>query len=420
MNNFGDLPKLKQWVFLNKFHIKTSEYKQKKDKPTHFLLDGGIWKIPMSHYDEFLRLFAQDLQEGEKYYISENKTDVFKFIVDLDFFDTLPISLDYVTGIVGEFQSIIKEYFGAGFNVVVCGTDNKQVNDRVKSGFHLVWPKLWVTVESAKAIRKLFVEHISLQDTGKEWNDIIDACIYEQNGLRMVGSRKIGICKQCKNKKDLKESCQACDSTGRKDEGRVYKPVCILDSCSNRLDDYLKNDWYLILLETSIINYNNFEEVKPVKNLPVVNDKSRAYTPVQGLMSNNKDLLLKKVENFIKKNLKCYAKTELKNYKKLNNEVYIFDSSDNFCQNVNRNHTSSGIYFLVKRSGVCQKCYCKKNNCNAYASKTIPLSKILENQLFGKVGVSKIMNTTVFNVSLYRNKELYIKNLENQLMNSSL
>ena len=74
------LPPLKKWILSNKYFIKCSETKEKKAGSTHYLLDGGIWKVPLGEYQEFLRLLSVDLQNGEKYYISENRSKIFKFI----------------------------------------------------------------------------------------------------------------------------------------------------------------------------------------------------------------------------------------------------------------------------------------------------------------------------------------------------
>jgi hypothetical protein len=65
--------------------------------------------------------------------------------------------------------------------------------------------------------------------------------------------------------------------------------------------------------------------------------------------------------------------------------------------NVNRTHTSSGVYFQIKESGICQRCYCKKDStvgrlngpCNKYASKEIPLTKTLQTLLFGLSSINK-------------------------------
>ena len=72
MGNFDTLSPLKKWILVNKYFIKISEPKNKKVEATHYLLDGGIWKVPLNQYQQFLHLLADDLNAGEKHYISEN------------------------------------------------------------------------------------------------------------------------------------------------------------------------------------------------------------------------------------------------------------------------------------------------------------------------------------------------------------
>ena len=133
---------LKKWVLVNKFFVRTTDPKEKKACASHFLLDGGIWNIPKGNYPEFLKLLAIDLNAGEKHYITENKTNVFRFICDLDFFNETEILEKEILEIVEVIQEIIKEYYPLP-GVIICGADTKIVNERVKSGYHLVWPKIW-------------------------------------------------------------------------------------------------------------------------------------------------------------------------------------------------------------------------------------------------------------------------------------
>jgi hypothetical protein len=163
-----------------------------------------------------------------------------------------------------------------------------------------------------------------------------------------------------------------------------------------------------MLLETSIYNYGNLEETILLKNIevelkPKKNKKSKSIT-----IKNNVD---SKIENFIKKSFKDYSKCSVKKVLKCENEkdiTYYVEIDDNFCMNVNRNHTSSNIYFQIKSSGICQRCYCKKETidgrlhgmCKEYASKEISLNKILKKELFGTETVSKKNKSIVtFNVT---------------------
>jgi protein-tyrosine phosphatase len=117
-----NLSPLKRWILLNKYFIKISENKDIKSTATHFLLDGGLWKIPMEKYQEFLLLLSKDLINNCKYYISENRTKVFRFICDLDFYDDFVIDTPKIERIVKIIQEVVNEYYSSK-SVIICGTE---------------------------------------------------------------------------------------------------------------------------------------------------------------------------------------------------------------------------------------------------------------------------------------------------------
>jgi hypothetical protein len=223
----------------------------------------------------------------------------------------------------------------------------------------------------------------------------------------MVGCRKMGFCKKCKNKRDLRETCEMCDKSGKVDEGRVYKPKLVLDGA----DGYFKTistDIYVLLLETSIYNYADLPETTLIKELKVELTATKKQKKQRETVD---DPLLLKVENFIKKNFKqTHGKIKIKKFVKQEN-IYFAEPDDNFCINVNRTHSSSGIYFQIKPSGICQRCYCKKDStdgrlngpCNSFASKEVPISKILQNSLFGMVKKESKKERKINNFNLSRN-----------------
>ena len=404
MGNFSNLSPLKKWVITNKYFIKTTDSKEKKLTATHFLLDGGIWSIPKENYSEFLRLLAVDLQNGEKHYICENRTEVFKFICDIDMFDDIIINIDSIKIITLKLQEIINIYFG-DFKVIICGSDSKNVKvneiEMIKSGFHLVWPDIWLSVDTAKKIRILFIEklieHFGERESYNKWEDVIDLAVYEDNGLRMVGCRKIALCKSCKNKKEFRETCETCKSAGKIDENRIYSPKAVLGTCEKTYFGSICN-YSVMLAETSIYNYTGHLATVLIKELEVT------LTKKTKVKKSENDEVISKLENFIKKNYK----NKFKIVKLTKNEnCYYAQPDDNFCLNVNRQHTSSEIYFQITPNGICQKCYCKKETsigrisgpCKDYASDILPLNKILQMLLFGEKIKSR---KKIVNVSLTR------------------
>ena len=431
MGKFDNLSPLKKWIISNRYFIKTSEPRDKKIEATHYLLDGGIWKVPLSEYPTFLQLLAGDLNAGEKHYISENKTKVFKFICDLDFYEESVISIKQVEHIVSVIQEIVNEYFGDQ-KIIICGADSKTVTinqtEFIKSGFHLVFPKLWVTVDTSKHLRILFIERListfKERESHNKWEDVVDLSVYEDNGLRMVGCRKIGICKTCKNKKDVRENCLVCNGVGKIDENRIYKPVSVLPIDETYFHS-IRNDYYVMLLETSIYNYSGFSETVLLKNIDITIKKNKKVKNSVTV----KDLDLK-IENFIKKNFReHYSKCQVKKVTK-NESCYYIDIDDNYCMNVNRNHTSSNIYFQIKESGICQRCYCKKETtegrvngcCREYASKEVCLNKTLKKLLFGETNdpnksKSKCKSKFIVKFNITKNNTDSIENCLNNCKN---
>ena len=428
MSKFNQLNPLKQWVMFNKYYIKTTDSKENKLNPTHYLLDGGIWKIPVEKYQEFLKLLSIDLQNGEKHYISENRTSVFKFICDLDFYETAIISIKQIEIIVNTIQEIIYEYFGLS-KVIICGSDSKtaviESVEYVKSGFHLVWPDIWITRDIAKAIRLIIIKKLTLEygerNPVNSWDDVVDLAVYEDNGLRMIGCRKMGICKSCKNKREFRETCETCLGNGKIDENRVYSPKSVLPSDTeyfNKLQSV-----YFTVCETSIYNYQALPETKLLIT-PLIAPVAVVKKKVNKASKGDEETI--KIEKFIKSNFKeKYSDCVIKKITKVD-ERYFVELENNFCMNVNRNHTSSGVYFQIRSSGICQRCYCKKTTtegrlfggCDSFSSKEIPLSKSLQTFLFGiviKSPVAKGKNKQIVNMNITKltnmsNREMCLNN----------
>jgi hypothetical protein len=218
----------------------------------------------------------------------------------------------------------------------------------------------------------------------------------------------MGFCKSCKNKKESRETCTTCSGLGKVDEGRVYKPVGV----SPKNDEYLcqiVNNYHMQVCQTSIYNYLDLPETEFVKELTVVLENVKKN---KKKVNDNRDETESKVENFIRKNFKeHYSKIRIKKFTKDSNDRYFAEPDDNFCMNVNRNHSSSNIYFQITPTGISQRCFCKKDSvegrlygsCNRFASKEIALSKILKNILFGPTETTKKGGKKICTLNISRN-----------------
>ena len=386
---------LRRWILSNKYYVKVSG--PKEPNPTHYLLDGGIWKVPKDQYIEFLRLLATDLQNGEKHYICENRTEVFKFICDLDFFDPDEISLEKLEVYLNVIQAVVHEYYTADQKLIICSSDTKLKTidgiEYIKTGFHCIWPKIWITKERAKQLRLHFIEALILRfgqrGLHNTWEDVVDLAVYEDNGLRMIGCRKMGICKDCKNKSALKAECQPCGGVGRKDENRVYKVIKVLYS-----KDKVTNDHYVNLLDTAIYNYADHPETKPIRELGCVVDTLKIKHNKKATETvESTDEMCQRLQKFIRRGFKDhFGECVIRKVSK-RTDCYYIEVNTNYCMNVSREHSSSSIYFQITPTGCRQRCFSKKETsvgchsgpCRTYASNEVALPKVLSNFLFGKV-----------------------------------
>jgi hypothetical protein len=214
-----------------------------------------------------------------------------------------------------------------------------------------------------------------------------------------------------------------CHGVGKKDENRIYKPISVLPNENDYLNT-IKNDYYVMLLETSIYNYSSFEETKLLKEINV-ELKSSSKKSKKGKSISEKNDRFSKIENFIKRNFKeNYSKCSVKKVTQNDHSFYV-EIDDNYCMNVGRNHTSSNIYFQIQPTGISQRCFCKKDTtdgrlhgpCKEYASKEIPLSKTLKKQLFpDEITVSKKNKSIVtFNITKSHDKETHLNNCKSLL-----
>jgi hypothetical protein len=227
----------------------------------------------------------------------------------------------------------------------------------------------------------------------------------------------MAICKSCKNKREFRDTCLTCESTGKLDENRVYTPKAVLGNCEKTYFSSIGN-YSVMLYELSIYNYNDNPETPVLKEIPVVEQKRKKKEVCQ-------DQLVLKVEAFIKKNYKeTHGKIKVVKFTK-QQECFYAEPDDNFCINVDRNHTSSGVYFYITSSGISQKCYCKRETldgrsygmCKNFASTVIPLPKTLQTLLFGTVAVNK-RKKKIVNVNITKNAsssslDLSVSSLQN-------
>lgn len=331
---------------------------------THLLLNGGCYYIPREEERTFLSEYAKDLGTPYKHYIVEKRPDIFKYMIDLDIEDSVVWGNDRILNLVGGIQSRVHNFFNGNYSVIVLVAPPRPKGEKIKTGVHLVWPRILVDSVRAQYLREQIIPHIAkVGDENMIWEDVFDGCIYTRNGFRMVGSYK--------------------------PKGEPYWPLAILDRDGNRRDEYLsrmEGDYTLLVLETSI-RFVPTPILTPMESLPLP-------TKVKG-SPITRDIALSNLSSFelwLWEVLpRSYENQKVKALRRYPDGNYLVITDSRYCMNLGRNHNSCGIYFLLTRDGIYQKCLCPCDNlvdrkhgyCRDYTSRLFPLKDdVLRQELF--------------------------------------
>ena len=211
------------------------------DQWTHGLMHGeygGGFVLNSTEEMErqFLYKYATDIHNGMTHYVIERRTPFFHFHADLDIKRKDPMDDDNMVALMKDFFECAQKFYPSTtavsrFDMMVCTSIGKG-----KTGIHVNFPNLIVNQHQAIDIRNYYVSYLiskygDMVGLQNSWEDIVDMCVYESNGLRMVGSNKTEDCPDCEGKRQKKTTdsprrnlCTTCGGRGKIDSGKVYKP----------------------------------------------------------------------------------------------------------------------------------------------------------------------------------------------------
>ena len=152
-----------------------------KGPGTHVLMDGGILQVPWEQLDEFYTEYIHAVRTGQKLYVVEQKTEVFKFFVDLDYKSYEVLTDEEIKKLAELMSSVVSG------RCVIARAPPRRVDKQIKSGVHFHWPEVYVTKKDALALRTRILLNLP---EDPEWSQRIDASVYGGSGLRMLWSHK--------------------------------------------------------------------------------------------------------------------------------------------------------------------------------------------------------------------------------------
>jgi len=455
------------WTLKNKYLIKSSESRGSSDseKYTHLKLDGGILRIPDTQYQTFLEKYGNDIGNKIVHGLSEQRSSVYRFNVDLDMKSDRAVGPEEIKSLVALFQDCIHRFFPnmdatARTKTLICGVYIAEVTTIMshgtmikKSGVHLYFYSLLVDNHMARMIRESFVAacYLKFGDRdavmGNSWEDVIDENIYISNGLRMPYSHKFTDCPRCHNRKEQRQTCYECvgiqKSMGKKDEGRPYIPQIVYDGYANvhkDLTSRMTNNIHFAISFGSIrcsegtpvtagfVEYVGAPQYVSVRDLEAIKKKKQKNPNVDipaGTHYEDSNMSGKAKSGFIiiDKHQPHFTKlltyiTSFFNPEKYCNLVgsrlsvnnardkywfYVKGEGSQYCANIDGCHRSNSIHFVITKGGVAQRCGCK---CEDLTGRKFGLCKKFES---AKIPIPTDLEKLLFGeantiaLELYRN-----------------
>jgi len=427
----GGWNELKSWFYKNGCYVKNTGNAGARDQReiTHLLLDGGRVHVAKEQAEEFLKQYARSLQRAERNYVVETRTQIFRFMMDLDMMEEEQVPFDRVLEIVRCIQKTLVDFYGAcdDLQAIVNTTETKIVTKQatderpevrlVKTGVHLIWPGLPVDVERAHALRRSVIFDLASQFGERSelnpWDDVVDRVVYECNGLRMIGSRKCSVCKGCHNAKTRRAACAVCHGAGKYDEGRVYAPQAVMRHDGTLDPDELLRltdaGQRLYLIRRTTIRLQGVEKIPGVPPFRVPERLKERLNPLDARVSGRRRRLQRESKELPGDGASAPLDTDSEAYRQLaayirrsfptgpevtqivrppSKHYLIAQSSSRFCANKGSEHDRNRVYFFISPSGVVQRCHCtcpvmrRFTTCSNFKSACRPLPPLLFRELF--------------------------------------
>jgi hypothetical protein len=396
---------LKKWCASHKFFSM---------KPySHTFLDGGVIGMDADQIPGFLKCYAWNIKNNNDVSVSEMRTDIFRFFIDIDFELSFELSKEQIINLVEGIQGVIREVILPIDNLycILSHSPPKIIDDvKIKNGVHIVWPRMYVDQLGARKLRDLIVQKLIIENDTLDWdtaiNDthdweaVIDESVYVNSGLRMMYSKKAEKCKECKECKT--KMCNNCCNTGFK-YSRPYTPLSVIGI--DGVEDVVRkkiickpnqniSQMMQVLSKTSIrstrtspnLKFNEpypswYKPSKFIKGKVSRKKNNPNYLEDPTLIEETKmncgngeridrtDIRYIQTQDFIRDMWAPYPALNITTFikkKRRNHYYYYLRTDQHYCHNVSRDHSSNHIWLTIDPDtrSVMQRCFA--TNCTGY------------------------------------------------------
>lgn len=330
---------------------------------SHLSLDGGAFSIPPKDQESFHRRI-EDWYGKETMCFIEVKGDLYKFFVDIDYKSTDPLEASEQESLVRAVYKSIRAKLvdpEACGSCVVCTTSPKKLETGYKTGIHMLWPDLVVNNKTATLLSKQAVmdleDEFGPRNCANSWEDVVDPSVYKHSntGLRMKYNTKPGEPLRVYKPVEL---LTGEDATGEKIDASCVPIHRQLEMCTIRCSASVTTPIRTDLIEKALLENEEQEHVA----------REKGFSQLQDVGGDKADL----ITAYIKTNFPAHKVQQVRRVQKTDKDVYVIFVDSRYCLNLGREHKSNNVYFLAKKDGVYQKCFC---TCNTVVGRKFGMCK---------------------------------------------
>jgi hypothetical protein len=260
-------------------------------------MSGGILCVPPEETQDFYREYIEAINLGTKLYVVEQKTENFKFFVDLDYKAPEKLADEDLV----QFCSIIHKALETSSPCLIARARPRSIGEGlIKSGVHIHWPNLTVSRTQAMNLRTKIVTSLSA-DFPFDWDKVIDASVYGGSGLRMLWSHK-------------------------KPTGDPYVPWRSLDGRE----------------------FSKVPDTETLTLFAIRTDEEVVQTEVLGDSGP--------LEDFVQKYMEGQARAHIKKVQRHEHNGWFVQTDSKFCERIRTEHKSNHIWFSIHSGRISQRC----------------------------------------------------------------
>lgn len=273
-------------------------WKVPKGPGTHLLMNGGILQVPFEETQEFYREYIACVSSGVKLFVVEQKTERFKFFVDLDYKAPDKLNDDDLI----QFCSIIHSSL-SGRCMIARARVRSVDNGLIKSGVHIHWPDMIVTRTEALNLRTRIIANLA-ESFPFDWNSIIDASVYTGSGLRMLWSHK-------------------------RPTGDPYTPWKMLNGTVFSKDPSAET------LELFAVRVSETDA-----------------TNISPSLENSSH-----IERYIQRYIEGQSNAQVRRVQRHEHNGWYVQTDSTYCENIHRRHKSNHVWFHIASKRISQRCF---------------------------------------------------------------